>query len=64
MMADRTEDSPTVAQLERIDQLLSSPDIPDDYIESIPAEKFAKLISTKRGAGVLIQMLKKKAGVE
>lgn len=64
MMAESAEDGPTIAQLNRIDELLANPAIPDIYIESIPAEKFRKLISTKRGAGVLIQMLKRKAGIK
>jgi hypothetical protein len=54
-------DQPTEKQLERIYALLEHPAINGDYLDSL-GEKVDQLIKTKKGAGVLIGILKRKTG--
>jgi hypothetical protein len=54
-------DPPTEPQMERISALLGHPAVSGDYLDSI-GEKMDKLIQTKKGAGVLIGILKRKTG--
>jgi hypothetical protein len=56
-----TENMPTENQLARIYALLEHPAISGAYLDSI-AEKMDGMIRTKKGAGVLIGILKKKTG--
>lgn len=58
---DIKNDQPTEKQLDRIYALLGHPDVKGEYLDSI-SEKVDSLIQTKKGAGVLIGILKRKTG--
>lgn len=54
-------DPPTEKQLERIHALLGHPSVNGAWLDAT-AEKIDALIRTKKGAGVLIQILKRHTG--
>lgn len=54
------ENPPTEKQLRRIDEYLASPLLDDEYINTIGTEKVANLLKTSKGAGVLLQILKRR----
>ena len=51
---------PTPAQLRRIDEYLASPWLDDAYINTMGTEKVRNLLKTRKGAGVLLQILKRR----
>jgi hypothetical protein len=64
LSADETtmnNDQPTEKQLQRIYTLLEHPSIQGEYLDSL-GDRVDILIRTRKGAGVLIQILKRKTG--